>query len=337
MERISNFRGNYYFLSNFYPARVEYEGLTYGSNEAAFQAQKTLDMEDRRRFTVLDPYEAKRKGRRVTLRKDWEKAKEPIMRRIVFAKFSQNPELKEKLLATGDAYLEEGNDWGDRTWGTVNGIGENLLGKILMDVRDTLAGKTDSIPDKEGTLVVLERSNGWYGGYLVRDGQYECVFNTNADCLFMSIRNYTDNGFPRILHCVPKEMEAEFMKNRTTLEQVLETGDHTIIWRYDTAGPFQMGGPRRQAIATRVRISDYKTTELEMGFAALVVEKGPAAGVYELTSGGLVGDTVEDVNADIATCGDRKVMEGQIKQAAAERDKAMMVSNERFGLERSEK
>ena len=60
------------------------------------------------------------------------------MYEIVLAKFTQNPDLKEKLLATGDESLEEGNTWGDTIWGTVDGVGENRLGKILMRVRDEL-------------------------------------------------------------------------------------------------------------------------------------------------------------------------------------------------------
>ena len=60
------------------------------------------------------------------------------MKDIVLAKFTQNQFLKEKLLATGDAYLIEGNTWGDRVWGQVNGVGQNRLGKILMEVRDML-------------------------------------------------------------------------------------------------------------------------------------------------------------------------------------------------------
>lgn len=54
------------------------------------------------------------------------------------AKFTQNTELAGKLLATGDTYLEEGNTWGDRVWGTVNGIGANQLGIILMKIRDEI-------------------------------------------------------------------------------------------------------------------------------------------------------------------------------------------------------
>lgn len=72
------------------------------------------------------------------MRSDWEEVKDKVMYEIVLAKFTQNPDLKEKLLATGDEYLEEGNTWGDTIWGTVDGVGENRLGKILMRVRDEL-------------------------------------------------------------------------------------------------------------------------------------------------------------------------------------------------------
>lgn len=64
------------------------------------------------------------------------------MKDVVEAKFSQNPDLAKKLLETEDAYLEEGNDWGDRIWGTVNGIGANNLGRILMEVREILKEKS---------------------------------------------------------------------------------------------------------------------------------------------------------------------------------------------------
>ena len=86
----------------------------------------------------MDPSTAKREGRRVTLRPDWEEVKYQVMYEICCAKFTQNRELREILLATGDEYLEEGNTWGDRIWGTVNGQGNNWLGKILMQVREEL-------------------------------------------------------------------------------------------------------------------------------------------------------------------------------------------------------
>lgn len=135
---INEFRGKYYFLSNFYPAPVEYEGIVYQNNEAAFQSAKITDYETRLKFANLDPSSAKRKGRSVQLRHDWEQIKYEVMYEIVKAKFSQNEDLKQRLLATGDEHLEEGNTWGDRIWGTVNGKGQNHLGKILMRVRNEL-------------------------------------------------------------------------------------------------------------------------------------------------------------------------------------------------------
>ena len=90
---IDSFRGKYFFLSNFFPAPVTYQGLTYQNNEAAFQAQKTLSQEQKIVFTSLAPSDAKRRGRHVRLRQDWESVKDGIMEEIVRAKFTQNPKL----------------------------------------------------------------------------------------------------------------------------------------------------------------------------------------------------------------------------------------------------
>ena len=130
----------YRFLSNFYEASVEYQGLAYGSNEAAFQAQKCMTEEEKVQFTEFGPGKSKGVGRRVPLRPDWEDVKVGIMEEIVRAKFTQHPELAAKLLATGDKVLVEGNHWGDTCWGvdTRTGQGENHLGKILMKVREEL-------------------------------------------------------------------------------------------------------------------------------------------------------------------------------------------------------
>ena len=133
--KIDNFRNEYFFLSNFHPAKIKYDGIKYLNNEAAFQAQKCIIATDRIKFSCLNPSDAKRLGRRIILRNDWESVKISIMHDIVFEKFKQNPHLTKKLLDTGDVYLEEGNNWGDRIWGTVNGVGRNELGKILMEVR----------------------------------------------------------------------------------------------------------------------------------------------------------------------------------------------------------
>ena len=82
--------------------------------------------------------EAKKRGRKLDLRPDWEKVKISLMYEICMCKFMQNPTLRDSLLATGNALLVEGNNWGDYFWGKVNGNGENQLGLILMDVREKL-------------------------------------------------------------------------------------------------------------------------------------------------------------------------------------------------------
>lgn len=138
MNKIDSFRGKYYFLSNFFEIPVTYDGITYQNNEAAFQAQKCLNYEDRKQFRHLNPSEAKHLGRRVSLRPDWERIKVQEMTNIVHEKFDQNKDLGQKLLDTDSAYLEEGNNWGDRIWGTVNGNGQNLLGQILMAEREKI-------------------------------------------------------------------------------------------------------------------------------------------------------------------------------------------------------
>ena len=69
------------------------------------------------------------------MRTDWEQIKVGVMKDLVLQKFTKHKELKEKLLATGDAYLEETNTWNDIFWGVCKGKGQNHLGKILMEVR----------------------------------------------------------------------------------------------------------------------------------------------------------------------------------------------------------
>lgn len=135
---IDKFRNEYFFLSNYYIAPITYNGLTFQSNEAAFQAQKTLNEGQRRKFTKLAPNNAKAKGRNVILREDWEEVKDQIMYEICLAKFSQNQDLKKKLIDTGDEELVEGNIWRDTYWGVYNRKGKNKLGKILMRIREEL-------------------------------------------------------------------------------------------------------------------------------------------------------------------------------------------------------
>ena len=135
---IDEFKGRYFFLSNFYNRDVTFEGLTYKNTECAFQAQKCLGR--RKEFVNLTPNEGKRLGRKVHIRKDWEFVKDDIMYRIVKCKFTQHEDLKRRLIDTGDEELLEGNTWNDTYWGIdINTRqGYNKLGKILMRVRDEI-------------------------------------------------------------------------------------------------------------------------------------------------------------------------------------------------------
>lgn len=146
---IDSFSGEYRFLSNFWPV-PSFVGLTV---EHYFAAAKTEDPEERAKVLgAKSPGLAKRLGRSVTLRPDWDDVKIETMYRLVHMKFTHNDVLAEKLLATGDEELIEGNTWGDTFWGVdlETGEGENHLGKMLMEIRRDLrrgAGKFEIDPE----------------------------------------------------------------------------------------------------------------------------------------------------------------------------------------------
>lgn len=102
-KKIDCFDGEYRFLSNFSNDIVHFKGLLFLNSEAAFQAQKCVVEEDKRQFCDLQPGRAKRLGRKVMLRKDWEQVKDDIMYEVVRAKFLQHPALAQQLLDTRDA------------------------------------------------------------------------------------------------------------------------------------------------------------------------------------------------------------------------------------------
>lgn len=133
---IDRFVGKYAFLSNFYEVPVQYMGYEFQNNEAAFQGAKCPSRIEE--FIKLPPNEAKRLGRKVELRKDWESIKDSVMYEICLNKFSRHKDLRDKLLATGEAELIEGNYWHDCYWGVCEGKGLNKLGNILMKIRSEL-------------------------------------------------------------------------------------------------------------------------------------------------------------------------------------------------------
>lgn len=137
METIREFEGKYRFLSNFWSHFIYCESVWYPSVENAYQAMKMKNENDRKRFIAIKASAAKKLGRTLPMRDDWDTVKLDIMYILVKQKFS-NLVMRDMLLATGDAELQEGNWWGDVYWGTVNGVGENHLGKIIMRVREEL-------------------------------------------------------------------------------------------------------------------------------------------------------------------------------------------------------
>jgi ribA/ribD-fused uncharacterized protein len=159
---ITRFADGYLFLSNFFPSPVAYpdsgpEAVIYPTLEHAFQAAKTDDLATRARIrTASSPGRAKRIGQSVSLRPDWERDRPAVMRALLWAKFSAEP-LRTRLLATGEARLVEGNTWHDQTWGQCQCVahvgqpGRNLLGRLLMEVRQALAmsdrpvGESDTV------------------------------------------------------------------------------------------------------------------------------------------------------------------------------------------------
>jgi ribA/ribD-fused uncharacterized protein len=128
-------------FSNFALFPIALEGKTWPTSEHYFQAQKFLG-EDHSEAIRCEPspMKAAKMGRDRTrpLRSDWEQVKDDIMRQAVFAKFSQHESLRKQLLDTGDAMLVE-HTTNDAYWGNGgDGSGKNMLGRILMEVRERL-------------------------------------------------------------------------------------------------------------------------------------------------------------------------------------------------------
>lgn len=137
-DAILGFFDEYRYLSNFHLCPVMFDGIVYPSSEHAYMACKTVHLAERLHIaTLTQPWEAKRYGRNMVISTpDWDTYRLTAMLRVLVEKF-KDPQLRAWLLSTGNLYLEETNNWGDRFWG-VDGTGLNHLGKLLMMLRDTL-------------------------------------------------------------------------------------------------------------------------------------------------------------------------------------------------------
>ena len=136
IDGIFGFDGDNRFLSNFYPSVVSYNDYDYPTVEHAYQAAKTLNPTQQTEIRLAPtPSQAKRLGRYVHMRHDWNDVKVGIMESLLRQKFIGYHELSKKLYDTGDLYLEETNSWGDTFWGVCSGKGQNVLGNLLMKIR----------------------------------------------------------------------------------------------------------------------------------------------------------------------------------------------------------
>lgn len=152
---IQRFVGEYRFLSNFWPCRIESGGRVFPSVEHAYQAAKFREESIIAAIQAAPtPGQAKRLGRTAQHAVDptWPTRRVAVMRALVRQKF-QDPALARRLLATGEHELAEGNTWGDRFWGVDLGSGQgaNTLGRILMEIRAELRGGSARCPDRPAT------------------------------------------------------------------------------------------------------------------------------------------------------------------------------------------
>lgn len=140
---IKGFFGEYRWLSNFAPCSIVYDGIEYPSVEHAYVAAKTVDVNARIELQSCTSGQAKRIGRTLQLRIHWEQLKVPLMRQFLIQKFTQEP-YRSLLIETQGRYLEETNTWNDRFWG-VCGTGQNMLGSLIMDIRDSLTEENSGV------------------------------------------------------------------------------------------------------------------------------------------------------------------------------------------------
>lgn len=139
MSDITKFSGEYRWLSNFYPCNIYVDTVLYPSVEHAYQAAKTIHAEEKEVIRSSPTAGiAKKLGKHVTIRDDWEEIKIPTMANLLWQKFMSSTELANKLKETSGRQLVEGNTWGDTFWGVCRGTGSNHLGELLMSIRKVL-------------------------------------------------------------------------------------------------------------------------------------------------------------------------------------------------------
>jgi ribA/ribD-fused uncharacterized protein len=135
---IGSFRGDKFFLSNFYGSPIVVKGKMYLTSEHFYQASSAEKEEDAEKIRLCKtPGETKKIVKNIKKRKDWDSIKLKIMNIALTYKFFQNIEIARKLYDTKNEEIIEYNNWGDKFWGKdiETKEGKNNLGILLMDVR----------------------------------------------------------------------------------------------------------------------------------------------------------------------------------------------------------
>lgn len=158
---IAGFSGEFRFLSNFWPAKVVLDGVSYPSTENAYQAAKT-DGLLREPFVSCTASQSKRLGRDVAMRADWSAVKLDVMRDLIEQKFAPGTALSAQLMATNHRLLVEANTWGDTFWGQCNGKGHNHLGRLLMVQRSALHAQSHCLLTAERVATGPALSNSMF-------------------------------------------------------------------------------------------------------------------------------------------------------------------------------
>lgn len=163
---ISSFTGKYRWLSNFWPVKIEWMGITWPSLEHSYVATKCESFEDVHAIHEKTAGQVKRFGKKIKIRGDWEGMRVDTMRQLLQLKF-QDPVLREKLLATDDEEIIEGNRWHDTHWGRCGcgkcPEGKNILGKLLMKLREQLMKSEieNAILNAKWEPVAKEKIEAW--------------------------------------------------------------------------------------------------------------------------------------------------------------------------------
>lgn len=203
-RKIKSFSGTNFFLSNLYQSTTAHNGLYYQSAESAFQASRCCTLHDRKSFADLNGigngYQAKELIRHFRHREEYTEQSVTAMIDIVTDKFYRNPILLDKLLATGDKDIVNGNNWHDIFWGVDSrtGEGQNWLGLILQTVRNTADSTLQEtvVQYQDGNIRVSREEYDGFCDYTVSTGKQFPPYMNAIDFQYMKQLTDTHMAVP---------------------------------------------------------------------------------------------------------------------------------------------